>query len=85
VYDDCDIPVSVVSDHLLSGGISVADNFVVGNDGGITRSGNAEASEAEDEKDDTKDEKDGAPAVLGRGQRKRITAWRYQGPAWEEH
>jgi hypothetical protein len=47
----------------------------VGNDGGITRSGNAEASEAE--KDDTEDEKDDAPAVLGRGQRKRIAARHY--------
>jgi hypothetical protein len=38
VYDDCDIPLAVVSDHLLSGG-SLAANFVVGVEGGITRCG----------------------------------------------
>jgi hypothetical protein len=79
VYDDCDIPLDVVSDHLLSGGSSIADNFVVGNDGGIARSGNAEASDAE------ADEPDDEPVVLGRGQRKKIVAQRYQGLAWEEH
>jgi hypothetical protein len=38
----------------------VAHNFSIGDDGGIARSGNAEASDAEDE-----------PVVLGRGQRKK--------------
>lgn len=73
--DDCDVPLDVLSDHLLSGGSSVADNFVVGEDGGISRSGNADESEAEDECNE----------LLGRGQRKRIPVWRYQGSAWEEH
>ncbi|KAJ6549874.1 hypothetical protein B0H19DRAFT_1159936 [Mycena capillaripes] len=74
VYDDCDIPLEVVLGHLSSGGSGIADNFAVGDDGGITRSGNAEASDAEDE-----------PVVLGRGQRKKTVARRYQGPIWEEH
>ncbi|KAJ6529677.1 hypothetical protein B0H19DRAFT_1082786 [Mycena capillaripes] len=74
VYDDCDIPLEVVSEHLSSGGAGVADNFAVSDDGGITRSGNAEASDAEEE-----------PVVLGRGQRRKIVARRYQGPIWEEH
>ncbi|KAJ6458295.1 hypothetical protein C8R45DRAFT_1110204 [Mycena sanguinolenta] len=46
-YDDCDSPL--VSDHLRSGGSSVASNFTVSDDGGIARSGNAEASDAEDD------------------------------------
>ncbi|KAJ7359277.1 hypothetical protein DFH08DRAFT_952432 [Mycena albidolilacea] len=58
VYDDCDVPLAVIFDHLLSGG-SLDPNF-------------AEELEAE-------------PAVLGRGQRHKIAARRYQGPAWEEH
>jgi hypothetical protein len=78
VYDDCDIPLAVVSDHLLSGG-SLAANFVVGVEGGITRCGDAEASDAE------QDESEVEPAGLGRGQRRKIAARRYQGPAWEEH
>ena len=78
LYNDCDVPLGVLSYHLLSGRSSVADNFIVGDDGGIPRSGNAEASEAKDESDDV-------PVALGRGQRKRIAAQRYQGPAWEEH
>ncbi|KAJ6526449.1 hypothetical protein B0H19DRAFT_1275799 [Mycena capillaripes] len=74
VYDGCDIPLEVVSEHLSSGGAGVADNFAVSNDGGITRSGNAEASDAEEE-----------PVVLGRGQRKKIVACRNKGQIWEEH
>ena len=74
VYDDCDIPFDVVSGHFSSGGSGIADNFSVGDDGGIARSGNAEASDAEDE-----------PVVLGRGQRKKTAACRYQGPIWDEH
>ncbi|KAJ6561308.1 hypothetical protein B0H10DRAFT_2041511 [Mycena sp. CBHHK59/15] len=79
VYDDCDIPLNVVSDHLLSGGSSIAANFAVDENGGIARSGNAETSDAEAE------ESDEALVVLGRGQRRKIVARRYQGPAWEEH
>ena len=81
VYDDSDVPLDVVSDHLLSGGSAVATNFAVAEDGGISRSGSAEASEDEDEDEG----EDGEPPVLGRGQRKRIPVRRYQGPVWEEH
>jgi hypothetical protein len=41
------------------------------------RSGKAEASDAEEEVV--------APTALGRGQRKKVVAKRYEGPAWEEH
>jgi hypothetical protein len=75
VYDDCDIPLDVVSSHLSLGGSGVAENFSIGEDGGIARSGNAEASDAEEEE----------PVILGRGQRKKTVARRYQGPVWEEH
>ncbi|KAJ7885678.1 hypothetical protein B0H14DRAFT_3431630 [Mycena olivaceomarginata] len=34
--------------------------------------------------DDAEEESD-APVVLGRGQRRKIVARRYQGPAWEKH
>ncbi|KAJ6479042.1 hypothetical protein C8R45DRAFT_933820 [Mycena sanguinolenta] len=68
VYDDCDVPLGIVSAHLLS---SVETNFAVGDNGGITRSGNAEA---EDE--------DNMPPVLGRGQRKKVPTRRYQGPVF---
>ncbi|KAF8187911.1 hypothetical protein K438DRAFT_1972604 [Mycena galopus ATCC 62051] len=77
VYNDCDVPLAVVSDLLLSG--SVATNFTVNAEGGITRSGDAEASDAEE------DEEEVEPAALGRGQRRKIIATRYQGPALEEH
>jgi hypothetical protein len=80
VYNNCDVPLAIVSDHLLSGGSSITDTFVVGDDGGISRSGNAEASEAEDESDDND-----TPVAIGWGQRKRVAVWRYQGHAWEEH
>jgi hypothetical protein len=64
--------LDVVSVHLASGGSGVEANF----SGGITRSGDAEASDAEPEE---------SGEVLGRGQRRRVAARRYQGPAWEEH
>ncbi|KAJ7144590.1 hypothetical protein C8R44DRAFT_916660 [Mycena epipterygia] len=53
-------------------GITVDDN------GGIARSGTAEASDAESESDKE-------PSTLSRGQRRNIVACRYQGPAWEGH
>ncbi|KAJ6489087.1 hypothetical protein C8R45DRAFT_1143598 [Mycena sanguinolenta] len=81
VYDDCDIPLDVVSDLLRSGGSSVASNSTVSDDGGIARYGNAEASNAEDGEGPV----DAAPPALGRGQRKKIAARRYLGPVWEEH
>ena len=78
VYDDCDVPLDVVAAHLASGGSGIAANFSVDTNGGITRSGDAEASDAEPEEPDE-------PTALGGGQRKKIAARRYQGPAWEEH
>ncbi|KAF7328312.1 DDE superfamily endonuclease [Mycena sanguinolenta] len=78
VYDDCDVPLDIVSAHLSSDGSSVETNFAVADDGSITRSGNAEALEAEEEDEDV-------PTVLGRGQRKEIPARRYLGPIWEKH
>ncbi|KAJ6459917.1 hypothetical protein C8R45DRAFT_1109289 [Mycena sanguinolenta] len=85
VYDNCDIPLDVVSDHLQSGGSSVASNFTVSDDGGIARSGNAEASDAEDDEGPV----DAAPPALGRGQRKKIAArhenkeeYMHQLPVW---
>jgi hypothetical protein len=69
-------PLDVVSAHLASGGSGVEANFSVDANGGITRSGDAEASDAEPEE---------SGEVLGRGQRRRVAARRYQGPAWEEH
>ncbi|KAJ7604624.1 hypothetical protein B0H17DRAFT_1120943 [Mycena rosella] len=77
IYDDCDVPLDVVSQVLLSGGSSIAANFTADVSGGITRSGNASDAEPEESAD--------TPAVLGRGQRKKIVAKRYQGPIWEQH
>ncbi|KAJ6530632.1 hypothetical protein B0H19DRAFT_1082364 [Mycena capillaripes] len=51
VYDDCDIPLAVVSDHLLSGGSSIANNSAVVQNGGIVQLGEAEISDAEEESD----------------------------------
>ncbi|KAF8172178.1 hypothetical protein K438DRAFT_1940517 [Mycena galopus ATCC 62051] len=64
VYDDCDIPLDVVSD--LVGGSSFLGNFAVGDDGGLTRAGDAETSDPELEDADI------VPAALGRGQRKKV-------------
>ncbi|KAJ7710125.1 hypothetical protein B0H14DRAFT_2646181 [Mycena olivaceomarginata] len=50
VYDDCNIPLAVVSDHLLSG--LIAPNFTIDAQGRITQSGNAEASDADEEESD---------------------------------
>ncbi|KAJ7473132.1 hypothetical protein B0H11DRAFT_1635825, partial [Mycena galericulata] len=69
VYDDCDIPLDVVSGLLVSGGSSIAENFAVDENGGLTRAGDAEKSDAEAE--------EAVPAVLGRGQRKKIGNMRY--------
>lgn len=77
VYDDCDIPLDVVSDHLLSG--SIADHFAIDVHGGIARSGDAETSDAEAEVSDHE------PEVLGRGKCRKFVASRYQGLAWEQH
>ncbi|KAF8174979.1 hypothetical protein K438DRAFT_2047775 [Mycena galopus ATCC 62051] len=74
VYDNCDVPLDVVVGYLNRS--SGATNFAVGDDGGITRSGNAEASDAEED-----DSVDAAPPVLGRGQRKKIPTSRYEGAA----
>ncbi|KAJ7137032.1 hypothetical protein C8R44DRAFT_869116 [Mycena epipterygia] len=34
IYDDCDIPLDVVSEFLTSSGTSVAKNFTIGENGG---------------------------------------------------
>ncbi|KAJ6465457.1 hypothetical protein C8R45DRAFT_939646 [Mycena sanguinolenta] len=68
-----DSKICSVTSHLLSDGSSVETNFAVGDDGGITQSGNAEASEAEVEEDNM-------PPVLGRGQRKKL---RSSGPGFK--
>ncbi|KAJ6510916.1 hypothetical protein C8R45DRAFT_921615 [Mycena sanguinolenta] len=75
VYNDCDVPLDVVSGYLVSDGSSVANNFAVGDDCGITRSGNAEASDAEDEEEPA----DAAAPILGRGRRNRVPTRRYEG------
>jgi ABC-type transporter Mla maintaining outer membrane lipid asymmetry ATPase subunit MlaF len=76
--DDCDVPVDVVVAHITSATSAIADNFAVADDGSIMRAGNAEMSDAEEEEAVL-------PTVLGRGQRKKIGARRYNGPAWEGH
>ncbi|KAJ7753856.1 hypothetical protein B0H16DRAFT_1886880 [Mycena metata] len=76
-YDDCDIPLDVVATHLASGGSSIDANFFVDTQGGITQSGTAEGSEAEDDEVE--------PVALGRGRRVKTAARRYAGPSWEEH
>jgi hypothetical protein len=81
VYDDCDIPLDVVSGLLHSHGSAVAANFVIGENGGIARSGSAEDLDAEEEDLDVEVE----PVVLGRGQRKKIGAKCYGGAIWEQH
>lgn len=62
---------------MTSGGSSIDANFLVDTQGGITRSGTAEASEAEDDEVE--------PVALGRGRRVKTAARRYGGPSWEEH
>ncbi|KAJ7789162.1 hypothetical protein B0H14DRAFT_3574828 [Mycena olivaceomarginata] len=79
VYDDCNIPLNVVSGLLASGSSSVTPDFAVSEDGGLPRSGDAEKSDVEEELE-------AAPsAPLGRGQRKKIVPSRYQGSLWEQH
>jgi hypothetical protein len=79
VYNNCDVPLDIIAQHITSGGSSVPDLFSVGEDGSLARAGDAEKSDAEGETVAK------SPAVLGRGQRTRIVAKRYQGPIWEEH
>jgi hypothetical protein len=85
LYDDCDVPLSVVTDLLRSGGSpAVTTNFKVTEDGGITRAGDAELPDAEEEEEE-EETSDSEPEVRGGGQRRKIAARRYLGPAWEEH
>ncbi|KAJ7470873.1 hypothetical protein FB451DRAFT_953720, partial [Mycena latifolia] len=49
VYDDCDIPLDVVTGLLVSGSSSVTAKFAVGENGGLARAGDAEKSDAEAE------------------------------------
>ncbi|KAJ6458729.1 hypothetical protein C8R45DRAFT_942566 [Mycena sanguinolenta] len=69
------------SGYFFSNGSSIASNFAVGDDGGITRSGNAEASDAEAEEEPA----DATAPVLGRGRRNRVPTRRYEGAVWDEH
>ncbi|KAF8213892.1 hypothetical protein K438DRAFT_1927146 [Mycena galopus ATCC 62051] len=73
VYDDCDIPLDIVSGLLAAGSSSVTAGFAVSENGGLARSGDAEKSDAEEE---------AVPSLapLGRAQRKRIGTSRYRGP-----
>ncbi|KAJ6558970.1 hypothetical protein B0H10DRAFT_1967124 [Mycena sp. CBHHK59/15] len=78
VYNDCNIPLDVLS-GLLSPSSSSATlaNFSVNEDGGLACAGHAENSDAE--------AKDAAPVALGRGQHKKMGMTYYQGSLWEEH
>ncbi|KAF8135887.1 hypothetical protein K438DRAFT_1786774 [Mycena galopus ATCC 62051] len=66
VYDDCDIPLDVVSG-------------LVGDDGGLTRAGDAEKSDPELEDADV------VPPALGHGQCKKVANTRYGTALWEKH
>ncbi|KAJ6549881.1 hypothetical protein B0H19DRAFT_1298247 [Mycena capillaripes] len=68
-YDDCNIPRAVVSDHLLSGSSSIADNVAVGENGGLF------SWERQRFRTLRKSVR----------QRRKIVARRHQGPAREEH
>ncbi|KAJ6467732.1 hypothetical protein C8R45DRAFT_938388 [Mycena sanguinolenta] len=74
VYNDCDVPLDVGSGYFVSNGSSVANNFAVGDDGGIARLGNAEASDAEDEEKPV----DAAAPAPGHGRRNRVPTRRYE-------
>ncbi|KAF8143884.1 hypothetical protein K438DRAFT_1955096 [Mycena galopus ATCC 62051] len=54
-------------------------NFMMSDDGGLTRAGDVEKSDPELEDADV------APAALGRGQRKKVANTRYGIALWEEH
>ncbi|KAJ6618089.1 hypothetical protein B0H10DRAFT_2189714 [Mycena sp. CBHHK59/15] len=61
MYDDCDIPLDVLSSLLSPSGSSVTPaNFYVNEDGGLACAGDTEISDAEAE--------EAAPVSLGRGQ-----------------
>ncbi|KAJ7114985.1 hypothetical protein C8R44DRAFT_881033 [Mycena epipterygia] len=77
IYDDCDIPLDVVSEFLTSSGTSIAKNFTIGENGGLARAGDAEKSDAEAD--------EVVPVVLGCGQRKRVGTRRYDASLWEGH
>ncbi|KAJ7877921.1 hypothetical protein B0H14DRAFT_3435792 [Mycena olivaceomarginata] len=46
---------------------------------------NLKVAEDEEEEEEEEEEQTTEPEVRGRGQRKKIAARRYLGPAWEEH
>ncbi|KAJ6618438.1 hypothetical protein B0H10DRAFT_1947623 [Mycena sp. CBHHK59/15] len=62
--------------QLSTNSLHAITKFVVDANSGIARSGDAEASAGESESE---------AVPLGRGQRKKTVARRYQGPTWEEH
>ncbi|KAJ6479617.1 hypothetical protein C8R45DRAFT_1076513 [Mycena sanguinolenta] len=65
--------MSCPAGYFFSNGSSVASNFAVGDDGGITRSGNAEASDAEAEEEPA----DATAPVIGRGRCNRYSRLSY--------
>jgi hypothetical protein len=69
--------MDVIIAHVTSGGSSIATHFKLNADGGVTRGGDAETSDAEADA--------AAPTVLDRGQRKKIGAKRYEAAIWEGH
>jgi hypothetical protein len=84
VYDDCDIPLDVLSDMLH--GVSAPGKYSVDAEGGLTRSGDAERSDAEDDSESEAVEvAPASPVILGRGQRKKTENKRYRSELWEGH
>ncbi|KAJ7143887.1 hypothetical protein C8R44DRAFT_973698 [Mycena epipterygia] len=77
IYDDCNIPLDVVSEFLTSSGTSVAKNFTIGENGGLARAGDVEKSDLKAD--------EVVPVVLGRGQRKRVGPRCYDASLWEGH
>ncbi|KAJ6622957.1 hypothetical protein B0H10DRAFT_1909748 [Mycena sp. CBHHK59/15] len=84
VYDDCDIPLDVLSDMLH--GVSAPGKYSFDAEGGFTHSGDAEKSDAEDDSESEAVEvAPASPVILGRGQRKKTENKRYHSELWEGH
>ncbi|KAJ6621668.1 hypothetical protein B0H10DRAFT_2187938 [Mycena sp. CBHHK59/15] len=84
VYDDCDIPLDVLSDMLH--GVSAPGKYSVDAEGGLTCSGDAEKSDAEDDSESEAVEVAlASPVILRRGQRKKTENKRYRSELWEGH
>jgi hypothetical protein len=80
VYDDCTIPLNIVSGLLAAGSSSVTASSAVSENSclALSCSGHAEKSDAEEEAAPS-------PAPLVHGQWKKTGTSCYQGPLWEEH